>query len=337
MATNRLIITPKNDTEWHGLRAMDVTSTESSALFGMSPYATAFELWHRKREETQVIIEAAGRMLWGTRLQDVIARGIAEDYGVKVRRLNAYMRLNDCRMGASFDFEIVGVVEEYARPGDTTLQELYRQHGPGVLEIKNVDSLVFKNDWTAERDDDGRKEYEAPAHIEIQVQHQLHVIGREWSALGVLVGGNQPIVIIRERDDEVGRGIENRVRQFWQSIETNEPPPPVMPDDADFMRKVYSFAEPGKLLDARGDADLLSWCEQYREASDRYKQAEEDKKIAQARIFECLGDHEKALLDGYTISAAMVAPTRVEYDRAGFRGFRVTKQKAQTTNERKAA
>ena len=29
---------PANDTEWHRLRHRDVTSTEASALFGLSPY-----------------------------------------------------------------------------------------------------------------------------------------------------------------------------------------------------------------------------------------------------------------------------------------------------------
>ena len=33
---------------WLQQRAKDVTSTEVSALFGLSPYMTEFELWHRK-------------------------------------------------------------------------------------------------------------------------------------------------------------------------------------------------------------------------------------------------------------------------------------------------
>ena len=42
---------PANDTEWHRLRHRDVTSTEASALFGLSPYSTAYELAVQKIEE----------------------------------------------------------------------------------------------------------------------------------------------------------------------------------------------------------------------------------------------------------------------------------------------
>jgi predicted phage-related endonuclease len=104
----RKIFYPENEAAWHALRCLDVTSTESAALFGMSPYATAFEIWHRKREATPLVIEAEGRMLWGQRLQDVIARGVAEDYGVKVRKMTGYQRIEEIRMGSSFDFEIIG-------------------------------------------------------------------------------------------------------------------------------------------------------------------------------------------------------------------------------------
>jgi len=339
MAANRLIVTPKNEAEWHGMRAMDVTSTESAALFEMSPYTTKFELFHSKRATKLVILDAAGRMLWGQRMQNTIARGIAEDYGVKVRRLNAYARLTTCRMGASFDFEVVGVTDTVVE--NPALQHMYQSHGVGILEIKNVDSLIFKQQWSAERDaETGAKEYEAPAHIEIQVQHQLHAIDRGWSVLGVLVGGNTPIVIVRERDEEVGNAIEGRVRHFWQSIADNAPPPPVMPDDAEFVCKLYGFAEPGKVYDGRADEELLALCEGYSAAAEIARQADEDKKIAKAKIFTKIGDHERALLNGYSISAAMVAPADISFHRDGFRGFRVTKLRdpaVKPTKERKAA
>ena len=49
-------------------------------------------------------------------------------------------------MGASFDYEIIGVKEDVT-PEDNVLQEMYRNNGAGILEIKNVDYLAFKNGW----------------------------------------------------------------------------------------------------------------------------------------------------------------------------------------------
>ena len=175
------ILYPSSEYEWLQLRVFDVTSTESPALFGLSPWSTAFELWHQKKDAKVVSIDENERMSWGLALERYIAHMVAKRYGVKVRRLFiAYIRREDVSMGASFDYEIVGAVAGEVE--DTVLQNLYTQHGPGVLEVKNVDRSVYAANW---QDDT------APDHIEIQVQHQLHVIERPWSCIAALVGGNR--------------------------------------------------------------------------------------------------------------------------------------------------
>lgn len=317
------ILHPSNDTAWHALRAMDITSTESAALFGMSPYATRFELWHRKKAGQILQIEENERMRWGTRLQDAIARGIAEDCGIKVRKLNAYMRHNHSRMGASFDFEVVGVdttVTDYV----ATLADMYTAHGPGVLEIKNVDSLIFRDQWV--KNEDGT--YEAPEHIELQLQHQLHVVDRDWGVIAAMVGGNRPVIITRLRDEHVGGAVQAQVDAFWQSIESNQPPAPDFRLDADTISKMYGFADPGKVFDARNDETVTSLCARYRELADAEKNAEEEKKAVKAQLLTLIGDAEKVLANGFTISAGVVGPAEVAYTRAAYRNFRITAKKA---------
>ena len=304
--SDRLIVTPPNEAIWHALRAEDITSTESSALFDMSPYATRFELWHRKRSKQIVSIPDNERMRWGRRLQDAIAAGLAEDQGWVAEPMKEYIRLIDARMGASVDWRMID-----------------RTNRIGLFEIKNVDYLVFRDQWP---EVDG--ELEAPAHIEVQLQHQLHVSGYEWGAIGVLVAGNSPRVLIRERDPEVGAAIEQRVREFWQSVDAGQEPPPTMPDDAEFACKLYGYAEPGKVYDGRTDADLAALCAEYQRALSAQKTAEEDKKVVQAKILQRIGDAERALLEGFTISAALVGPAEIPaYTRKGYRGFRLTTKK----------
>jgi len=302
----REIIVPESDLHWKQLRTKDITSTEASALFDMSPYATAFELWHRKKEGSVVEIADNTRMMWGRRLQDAIAYGIAEDMGWVCEPMKEYIRYTDARMGSSFDFKMIDA--------DNRI---------GILEIKNVDYMVFRDKWTVE--DDGN--ITAPEHIEIQLQHQLHVADLEWGCIGVLVAGNSPKVLIRERDRDVGNAIEKRVRAFWQSIADGKEPEPSFPDDAEFVSKLYGFAEPGKVMDARGDAEIASLCEKYAEASLREKLAYEDKRTAKGMLLTRIGDHEKCLLDGYSISAGMVGPAEVAYTREGYRNFRITTKK----------
>lgn len=317
---------PANREEWLKLRHQFVSSTESSALFGLNPYMTAFELFHAKRAAEPTQFEASERMQWGLRLEDAIARGLAEDYGIKVRKLNSFV-VNSNGMGASFDYEVVGIKED-ATPEDTSLQGMYRDLGPGILEIKNVDWLVYRNNWT----NDGGV-MEAPPHIEIQVQHQLHVIERSWAAIGVLVGGNSLKMLVRERDPEVGERLALASERFWKRIEANKPPKPVMPADADVVAKIYNQCEAGKIIDAQSDSETALEIErlakEYEEASIHIKAHENRKKAAKASLLTLIGDAERVLCrDGFTITASMVAETEVKaFTRASYRNFTVRKKK----------
>lgn len=318
------ILHPHNEAAWHELRAEDITSTEAAALFGLSPYVTEFELWHRKREGLVPAFKDNERMRWGRRLQDVIARGVGEDCAVKVRALNAYMRHSaDIRMGASFDFEIVGVdssVEDY----QYDLVQMYETHGPGILEVKNVDGLIFRDQWTV--NEDGT--LEAPAHIEVQLQHQLHVVDREWGVIAALVGGNAPKLIIRLRDRAVGAAIENKIREFWASIAAGTPPAPNFLEDSKFIAKLYGYAEPGKIVTAIDNEELANLCARYSELAAMESNAKEEKQAVKAELLTKIGDAEKVFAAGYTISAGVVGPQTKSYTQPAYRNFRVTKKKA---------
>jgi len=314
----RTLQVPPSEQAWLLWRTADITSTEVSALFGLSPYATAFELWHTKAHSMAVEFTDNDRMKWGRRLQNAIAAGIAEDRGWTVRSLPDYGRVMPLKMGSSFDFEIdVGV------PG---------MDGRGILEIKKVDSLVYRDNWT---------ETTAPDHIELQVQHQLEVIDREWAAIGVLIGGNETRVLIRKRDREIGAMIRQRVSQFWESVVLGQPPAPDFSVDADFVSRLYGYAEPGKVFDARGvdGVDVSNLVLEYQDALQAENDAVEVKEICKAKILTAVGDHETILGDGWRVNTAVVADNpgevvteewlgRVVGARKGYRGFRVTKQKA---------
>lgn len=314
-----VLLYPENDAAWHKMRHADVTSTEAAALFGLSPYCTAFELAVQKKEAGPPSWEDSERMFWGRMHERTIARVIGLRYGVKIRKLSAYARHNTAKMGSSFDYEIVGVDTDRAVT-DTSLQELYLQHGPGVLECKNVDAFVYSRQWKAEGDD------EVPGHIEIQVQHQLEVIDREWTVVAALVGGNKLERMIRLRDREVGLAIREKAVKFWLDLGADIMPPIDLPADYDIIRKVYGYSEPGKLLDARGDTEITALCAQYKAAASIEKSAGDEKKSAMARLLMAIGEAERVVTNGYNITASMIAPAEVSYTRDGYRKLTITKQ-----------
>jgi len=312
-----ITITPANEADWLAMRKQDVTSTESAALFSMSPYLTHFELWHAKRSGQARDFTTNERMTWGNRLEAAIAHGIAADMGWTIEPMKDYMRLPELRAGSSFDFRITSL-----------------DGGPAHLEIKNVDYLAFRDGWIEH--DDGA--IEAPEHIEMQVQHQMMVSGYKRAFIGAFIAGNRGVVIERQRDEAVIAAMRQAIADFWHSVDANQEPAPMMPADAEAVIRLNQYAQPGKILDAGDDAEIAQLVHDYKHASKQATDWEEDKQACKAKLLARIGDAEKVLLTGWTISAGIQAetpPTTITADmvgtthggRKGFRNLRINARK----------
>lgn len=312
------IIPVTSEAQWLAERAKDVTSTEVAALYGLSPYVTEFELWHRKRDGVTEAPQDNDRMRWGQRLESAIANGVAEDHGWSVKKRAVYVRLDEFRLGASFDFEIEADLLNPLRLGVS--------RGPGLLEVKNVDGLIFRDQWLVVND-----AREAPEHIELQLQTQLEVSGFEWGCIVALVGGNQAHTLIRQRDPQIGADIRRRVRAFWKSIDENKPPKPDFRADADFIiKQLRRNANAGEQITA--DAELENLLSVYRVQAAKQKEAEEARDAVKAEILMRVGTAAKVVSRLGTVSCGetkdskgtLVTPDMVGTyvgARSGFRQF----------------
>lgn len=295
-------ITPESKEHWLRERTKDVTSTEVAALFGLSPYLTEYELWHIKKTGDVNLLTETDRMFWGNVLEPAIAQAAALKHDWKIRKVNQYVRIPELRMGSSYDFERL----------DPTRN----------LEIKNVDGLIFHQQWM--KHDDGS--IEAPEYIELQVQHQLFVSGRTEATIAVLIGGNDLQILERTLDQQVVDLICQKVALFWESIENDEQPEINYEKDAEFIRQLKKHATPGKHIDPTDEIDKAA--AKYIRAAGIIKKVAGIKKAAGTRILELIDDAEKCEAEGYSISAGYVAPTTIEtYERAGYRNLRVTASK----------
>lgn len=298
----RETIKTKTERGWLEARTKDITSTESAALFGLSPYLTPFELWHRKKAGLVVEVEPNERMKWGTRLQDSIAKGIAEDQNWKVKRRADYERLPEFRIGASFDFTIQG-----------------KKEADGLLEIKNVDPLAMRDDWIVDGD-----LLEAPPHIEMQVQHQLLVSGLPYAFIGALVGGNRIVLIRREPSPVVISAIVTKIQDFWTTIDKNQAPKPNFAKDAAFVTKLNQAVKPGTVLDVTGNEEIEGLVSLYGMSKATIDEHTARREEIKAKLLMKIGDAEKVTGDGFTINAGTVKACKIEAsERAAFRSFRV--------------
>lgn len=306
----------ESEEAWLAARRRCVTSTEVSALFGQNPRLTAFELYHRKRDPKLDTFEGTERTEWGHELQDAIGTFVHRRHAVECLPIHPWTLAINGVCAASGDFLITGCSAR-----TSPLAAYFERLGEGILEIKNVDSLVYKNDWTQE---------EMPDHIEIQLQAEMHCWDTQWGAVAALVGGNRLEIYVRERDTEVCRLIEHKSRSFMHDFENGKEPPAVMPQDAGMVIALHQYAEPNKVYDGAQDDYLRHLCAEYRAASAVINKYTDERESLKATILARIKDAERVVNCGsYNISAAVRAPVEVQaYVRKGFRDLRITERKS---------
>jgi predicted phage-related endonuclease len=299
---NREMICYKTDDEWLELRKQDITSTELASLFEKSPYMSCYELWHRKHNpKLAVPFEENQRMKVGRKMEPVIAEILAEKYGWTIEPFKVYMRIPELRLGSSFDYLITAPFR-------------------ALLEIKSVDWLQFMDHWTK----DGEN-VEAPLHIEFQNQGELLCSGEEQIITGAWIGGNKDEKFTRLPDYQVWDAIIENSKKFWDSIKAHQEPPVDFKRDAEFIKTLYPYAETGKVMKATPTIESLAL--KYKITHDALKALETDKDAIKAEMLTLVGDAEKVKGDTFSISAGLVGPAHVEYDRTGYRNFKISFKK----------
>lgn len=310
-----------DESAWLAQRKLDVTSTEAAGLFDAGAYENSRTFYELFKIKAGLLDPAPfrdnSRTKWGNRLEAAIANGIAEDHGLIVEPFKVYMRIPELRMGSSFDFRIVGIVDCF--DGDESVRNMFRDNGPGIMEVKNVDSLQFKRNWI----EDGET-IEATAQIEMQVQHQLEVADLSWSLIAPLVGGNTPKVIIRLRDTEVGSLLRQKSAELWSRIAAGNPPPPDFAKDAEVISKLY-VNNNGLEIDMGDNNRLIELCTLYKKAGADEKEAKERKAAAKAEILTIVHGAKTTYAGAYKIGAGTNKESYRAYHREAGERWTITR------------
>lgn len=286
-------VIPESKEHWLRLRHGNINSTEVSALFDCNKYLTAFQLWHEKRQSDPTYLEESLRMKMGTKFQSAIAEVIAEQESWIIDPMTEYIYSEEYRIGSSFDYKLV--------------------NQRSILEIKNVDSLIFRNEWTDE---------DMPPHIELQVQQQMLLSGYLKAVVGVCVGGNQIHLYHRDYNNDIGHAILLKVNEFFL---LEEPPPVDYAKDFEYIQSLYQSVTPGQVIESTQDMDDVVAA--YQSVSEQIKELEARKNQYKAQLLTMIGESEKVKSPYYTISCGMTADAPMNYIRKGFRQFKITPKK----------
>lgn len=185
---------------WLKGRRRGLGGSDAAAVFGIHPFKSEYELWSEKVGLIEASSGETEAQYWGKELEEPIARRYAMVTG---RRLIDYGRFTIFR---SQEFPFL-----FCTP-DREIADDFR--GRGSLSIKNVTQFKAA-DW----------EDEAPAYYQIQLQHELAVLGWPWGSFGVLIGGNTFRWVDVVRNQPFIEILVEKCAAFWRRVERQEAPP----------------------------------------------------------------------------------------------------------------
>jgi len=185
--------------QWLEVRRGGIGSSDAATAVGLNPYKSQLELWLEKTGRQPGTEDAPGMddpRYWGTLLEPYVAVAYQQKTGRRVRKLNAVLQHPTMPfMLANIDREVVG---------EPDVQ---------ILECKTAGEFGSRL-WR-----DG-----VPEYVQLQVQHQLAVTGKDAADVAVLLCGQDLQVHRIVRDEEVIARLVVLEARFWECVETDTPP-----------------------------------------------------------------------------------------------------------------
>ncbi len=260
--------------EWLTVRKHGIGSSDAAAAVGLSPYKSQLELWMEKTGRDAGLPkpdpdDTTAPVYWGTLLEPIVATAYTKQTGRKVRKINAVLQHPEKPwMLANIDREVVGASDVQ------------------ILECKTAGEFGARL-W---------KEG-VPEYVQLQVQHQLAVTGKQAADVAVLLCGQQLQVYRIARDEELIMKLIGLQERFWQYVTTDTPPPTDGSHSAATALQYLYPVDSGQHVDFSQDSQMSALFTDLQEArfhADKYKALEEQYK---QKIQQSMGEATKAIFE----------------------------------------
>jgi putative phage-type endonuclease len=254
--------------EWLEVRKKGIGSSDAAAAVGLCPYKSQLELWMEKTGRAPGF-QPSGQddpTYWGTLLEPYVASAYTQRTGRKVRKVNAVLQHPTFSfMLANLDREVVGCPEVQ------------------VLECKTAGEFGSRL-WR-----EG-----VPEYVQLQVQHQLAVSGKEAADVAVLLCGQKLEIHRIERDDEVIARLMFLESSFWEYVTQDTPPRADGSESAArALRKLYQ--DNGTTLDFSDDLELSKAFLDFVVVKSELEGNEKRLEALRQALQEAMGDSSKAI------------------------------------------
>lgn len=201
--------------EWLAYRRLGIGGSDAPAICGVSRWGNPLSVYLEKTGDGQEQQDAQNNyQYWGTVLEPIIAEEFSRRTGWKVRRVNAILQ------HPTYPWMLANIDREVLHP----------EFGSVGLECKNVSQYLAKA-WR-----DG-----VPEEYQVQCHHYMMVTGAKKWYIAALVGGNDFVIQLIERDPELESALFKIEHDFWTMVEQKTPP--AIDDDGRLLPLVFRKRE----------------------------------------------------------------------------------------------
>jgi putative phage-type endonuclease len=254
--------------EWFARRRKGLGASDAAAVLGADQHRSPFQVWCEKTG--QLSKEEAGEAAeWGLRLEPYVGQAFAERSGRSVTFWPQYTILQH----QSLDWMICTPDAVQKCP----------ERGHGLLQIKTASAFLAK-EWADE----------PPPGYQVQLQHEMAVVGATWGTLCVLIGGQRLKWFDLEARPDFQEAMIEQEQAFWLRVLSYDPPPP---DGSESCRRtlgrLYGI-DPAKAISLTDAA--MEATRRLEDAKARRKAAEEEIAACEAVVLSELEDAESGIL-----------------------------------------
>lgn len=194
----------ESEEEWLKARDFGIGASEVAAVLGAGYESQSpVTVWSRKtgKPQPELTAEQLKRFRLGHRMESVIAAGFEDETGLIAVDPGSFTIFRHPEIRWLF-----ATLDRFT---------IHPEFGPMPVELKAVNGR-FRSEW---------EEGEPPLKFQIQCQVQMFCTGASHCYLVALIGGDELVVRLLERNDKFVEAMLDKVSDFWGFVERDELPP----------------------------------------------------------------------------------------------------------------
>jgi len=261
--------------QWLDVRRQGIGSSDAAAAIGLNPYKSPLQLWLEKTGRDADLPKVDPKdetspMYWGTLLEPIVAAHYTRRTGHRVRRINAVLQHPQVPwMLANIDREVVGAPDVQILECKTA-----GYHGAQLWEVG------------------------VPEYVQLQVQHQLAVTGKQAADVAVLVCGQELRIHRIERDEALITQLIELEGRFWRHVETDTAPAADGSESSALALKALWPHDSGQVVDFRGDLEMFGSFSDLVAVRELLAATSRQEESLRQHIQQRMGEATVALFDG---------------------------------------